>query len=75
MDFQTSDEGNIPGTATSDIPLEILLDTQKSVKRVEKRFDKMEKNMKDLKKENEDLKKQMINWLIALVHSSAKWMS
>ena len=61
MNFQTSDEGNIPGTAgtaTSNIPLEILLDIQKSVKRVEKRFDKMEKNMKDLKKENEELKKQ-----------------
>ena len=55
--FQTSDEidENIPNQGAN-IPISILLDIQKSVKRLDKKFDKMEKSLKDLKKENKELK-------------------
>ena len=62
-DFETSDEVDIPETpaqsvSSTNIPLSILLDIQRSVKSLYKKFDKMEKAMKNLEKENKTLKEQ-----------------
>ena len=63
-DFETSDEVDISETpaqsvSSTNIPLSILLDIQRSVKRLDKKKnDKMEKAMKHLEKENKTLKEQ-----------------
>ena len=56
--FETSDELDMNPAENYNIPISILLDIQKSVKRLDKKFDKMEKSIKGLKKENGELKAQ-----------------
>ena len=61
-DFQTSDETNITGASntntSTNVPLSILLDIQKSVNRLDKKFEKMEKSISGLKRENKELRKK-----------------
>ena len=57
-EFETSDELNVNSARNSNISMNILLDIQRSVKRLDKKFDKMEKSIEGLKKENGELKAQ-----------------